>query len=332
MEEKIIVKNKRDDFIQELKKEYRIFSPIEKEGDFRFTKLQDTNYGVYSLSNYRNTKISPKEILFPQDEVLFSFTENKIQTNNNQQQILIFNIRPCDVQALLLLAKVFIDHNNVYIDPYFQMKQEHTTIISLACNNPQITCFCTSVGGKPDEEKGSDIILFDLDENIFIKSVTKKGEKLIKDFDKWFENAKKSDIEKKNKLMNLAYKKLPTTNYRLQITNYDASFWSDIHKKCFGCAICTYLCPTCYCFDITDEVIKEKGKRIRCWDSCMFSSFTLHASGHQPRPTYKERMRQRIMHKFNYCLENFKEIFCVGCGRCIRNCPVSLDIREILIS
>ena len=69
---------------------------------------------------------------------------------------------------------------------------------------------------------------------------------------------------------------------------------------------------------------------MRCWDSCQFPLFTLHASGHNPRPTYKERMRQRIMHKFNYCPENFEETFCVGCGRCIANCPVNLDIREVI--
>ena len=111
---------------------------------------------------------------------------------------------------------------------------------------------------------------------------------------------------------------------------FDASFWNEIHQKCLGCGICTFLCPTCYCFDITDEVKDEQGKRIRCWDSCMFPQFTLHASGHNPRPTYRERMRQRIMHKFNYCPENYKETFCVGCGRCIRNCPVNLDIRQII--
>lgn len=340
---KIIKKKKVLRLLDSLTKEYNIFIPVEKNGDIRFSEF---NSGQDISWDYRNTKISPKEILFSQTETLFSFgTGTKVKPEGpttGTRNYLIFGIRPCDAKAVSLLDKVF--EGDDFQDPYYLKKRKQTIIVSLACNKPQIDCFCTSLKGKPDNEEGADIILFDLGEDILARPVTKKGGKFIEKLSSWFKEAKESDVAKKDKLMDLSLKKIRSQvnikNIKERLDNaFDASFWNEIHQKCLGCGICTYLCPTCHCFDITDEInpgagdsATSGGKRVRCWDSCMFPLFTLNASGHNPRPTYKERMRQRIMHKFNYCPENFKEIFCVGCGRCIRNCPVNIDLREILIS
>ena len=340
---KIIKKKDILNLLKSLTKEYNIFVPVEENGDARFSEFKS---GQGISWDYRNTKISPKEILFPQTETLFSFgTGTKVKPEGpttGTRNYLIFGIRPCDTQAISLLDKVF--GGDDFQDPYYLKRRKETTIISLACNKPQITCFCTSLKGKPDNEEGADIILFDLGEDILARTVTKKGGKFIEKLSSWFKEAKESDVAKKDKLMDLSLKKIRSQvniqNIKERLDNaFDASFWNEIHQKCLGCGICTYLCPTCHCFDITDEIdsgagasAPSKGKRVRCWDSCMYPLFTLHASGHNPRPTYKERMRQRIMHKFNYCPENYKEIFCVGCGRCIRNCPVNIDLREILVS
>lgn len=340
---KIIKKKDVLNLLDSLKKEYDVFVPMEKNGDIRFSRF---NSGQDIPWDYRNTKIPPKEIFFPQAETLFSF-ESGVEVKPEGSTLrttnyLIFGIRPCDARAFFLLDKLF--DGDDFQDPYYLRKRNHATIVSLACNKPQITCFCTSLKGKPDNEEGSDIILFDLEENILAKPVTERGEEFIKNLNSWFKEAKESDVEKKNKLMDLSLKKICSEinlkNIKEKLDDaFGISFWNEIHQKCLGCGICTYLCPTCHCFDITDEInpgpgdsATSGGKRIRCWDSCMFPLFTLHASGHNPRPTYKERMRQRIMHKFDYCPENFKEIFCVGCGRCIRNCPVNLDLREVLVS
>ena len=189
--------------------------------------------------------------------------------------------------------------------------------------------------------------LYDLGEKLLVKIVTKKGEKLLEKVRGDITEAGQTDINIKESIMKSAKEKIitqiNTANLKEKLAqSFNADFWGTLHRKCLGCAVCTYLCPTCHCFDITDETEKDMGKpneiqevisrgrRMRCWDSCQFPLFTLHASGHNPRPTYKERMRQRIMHKFNYCPENYEDIFCVGCGRCIVNCPVNLDIREVI--
>lgn len=336
MEEKIIEKNKIKDFIQKLQKDYRIYAPLRENGNFRFSELQTSDSELLS-KDYRNTKISPKEIFFPQTEILFPFHADDVGNPNYQllsSNYLILGIRPCDAKAFYLLDKVF--NRGDYRDPYYLIRRENTIITSLACNDPQITCFCTSFGGAPDAVEGSDVIFYDLGDEFLVTFLTPRGEKVCKELEDSFKAAKKPHFEKKEKLVKASLNRIQQILLYINAIkekldrSFDASFWDEIHQKCLGCGICTYLCPTCHCFDITDEVRNKEGKRMRCWDSCMFPLFTLHVSGHQPHSTFKERMRQRIMHKFNYCPENFKKMFCVGCGRCIRNCPVNLDIREVL--
>jgi len=95
--------------------------------------------------------------------------------------------------------------------------------------------------------------------------------------------------------------------------------------------VCSCLCPTCYCFDLVDEKTAAGGiKKVRTWDWCMAPLFTKHASGHNPRSVNSARLRQKVMHKFSYYPERYGIDSCVGCGRCVRNCPVNLDIREVL--
>jgi ferredoxin len=87
----------------------------------------------------------------------------------------------------------------------------------------------------------------------------------------------------------------------------------------------------CSCFDIQDEGTNKKGDRLRCWDSCGFSLFTLHTSGHNPRSTQSERWRQRVMHKFSYMPEQSGMLGCVGCGRCSMSCPADMNLKEQLL-
>jgi ferredoxin len=112
----------------------------------------------------------------------------------------------------------------------------------------------------------------------------------------------------------------------------DSRFWEEASAKCIACGACTYLCPTCYCFTITDEAQGLSGKRLRSWDTCMSFQFTMEASGHNPRPTKAHRLKNRVGHKFSYYpTRNGGLTACCGCGRCIRKCPASVDIREIVV-
>ncbi len=110
----------------------------------------------------------------------------------------------------------------------------------------------------------------------------------------------------------------------------DSPLWDRVHRTCLGCGVCTYLCPTCHCFVISDTKRGARGERVRCWDACQYPAFTLEASGHNPRPTPRERLRHRMLHKFSYFPKDFGKHACVGCGRCVEHCPVNLDLREVI--
>ncbi|MDP2753730.1 MAG: 4Fe-4S dicluster domain-containing protein, partial [Nitrospirota bacterium] len=58
-----------------------------------------------------------------------------------------------------------------------------------------------------------------------------------------------------------------------------------------------------WCFDIQDEVKKKSANRFRNWDTCMSPLFTKHATGHNPRDSKTQRVRQRFMHKLKYFLD-----------------------------
>jgi ferredoxin len=168
-----------------------------------------------------------------------------------------------------------------------------------------------------------------------LRAVTEKGEALLESVEGLLVEAGEEDLRARDRVVTEATDRMrsevPVEGLKAKLDGmFDHAVWEEISRKCLGCGACTYLCPTCHCFDITDEAVEVEGQRVRTWDSCMFPLFTLHASGHNPRTSGKERMRQRMMHKFSYTVDNWGATFCVGCGRCVRSCPVNLDIREVI--
>ncbi len=341
MNARTIGKTELINFLAGLGSKYDVFAPVKKDGAICFEPLSSPEDVVF---DYPNSLRTPKEFFFPQAEVLFTFQGTERQTDkpaaNTKPQVL-FGIRPCDSKALLLLDRVFDQED--YQDPYYIEKRKNMVLVGLACRNPKSTCFCTSVGGGPFDKEGLDILVTELDDNrCYVEILTEKGEQLIavpkeapSGEDSSFKTANKSDVQQVKSVKKEAEAKItakvPLEGLKEKLDGmFDSPLWDKIHEKCLGCAVCTYLCPTCHCFALLDEKVSSQGQRIRNWDSCMFPIFTLEASGHNPRVSNRERMRQRIMHKFNYFVDNFGQTACVGCGRCLINCPVNMDIREII--
>ena len=209
-------------------------------------------------------------------------------------------------------------------DSFYVNNRRNTLIIGLACDEPDKCCFCVSMAGSPVETRGMDALLFTAGEKYIIDIVTERAKAIFgflgQELD---EEGKRSWKRDKEKRINALQKKIsPPQNMD---NTFKSDYWKEVSQPCLSCGICTFLCPTCHCFDLIDE---DK-KRLRCYDGCAFPDFTLEASGENPRPTKKERYRQRVFHKFDYFKKNFGENLCVGCGRCIRYCPVKIDIADI---
>ena len=335
---KVIKKEELQNFLNSLRKSYKVYTPVQENDFYSFKLLTDEQKPDL---NFTNTRLSPKSLIFPQSERMFEFSLDK---KNETAYILkeplkdyppavIMGIRPCDAKALKLMNVNF--DNPQFKDPWWCKRINSMTFIGIGCNDPENTCFCTSVNCGPFNEEGLDVILFDLGENYLAKALNEKGAEVLEagGIDK---EANSSLLKKADELRVKAEKKIisyvPTDKLKEKDVNelFNASFWDEVAFACINCGLCTFLCPTCWCFDIQDEVTKKQGDLIRNWDSCMFPLFTLHASGHNPRAEKVQRVRQRFMHKLKYYLDKYNNgVACVGCGRCIKFCPVNIDIREV---
>jgi len=315
---------------------YQLYGPVETDGFHSFKALAADQQPDMACVN---TRLSPKAILFPQSEAIVEYSLDSNDADHHVQKSTpidenpraIVGIRPCDAKSVRLLNLNF--DNAEYQDPYWVKVLAATTFIGLACDDPRSTCFCTSVGCGPYNEEGLDILLVDQEEAYLAKILTEKGEALVKTAG-WDATADATEVFDTGK--QAAEAKIVSTVSTDKLKNQDilslhsAPFWEDVGFACLNCGTCTYTCPTCWCFDLQDEVRGKSGKRFKNWDSCMFPLFTLHTTGHNPRGTKMQRVRQRFMHKLKYFVDKYDHgIMCVGCGRCVNQCPVNIDIRAI---
>ena len=289
-------------------------------------------------SDALNTVKSPKDFFFPQTEDLMRFkTEGKtievIDVRRETEDFVVFGVRACDVKAFEILDRVFLSEPR---DSFYAMKREKGIIVSLACTRPAETCFCTAFGIDAAEPMG-DVSCWKTENSLYLKANTEKGETLLASLGDLLteECGCAVDEHKKSiaKIMDkLPLKELPTDAFGGGKTKelFDDPAWEELSSTCLGCGTCTFVCPTCQCYDIKDFNTGNGVIRYRCWDSCMYSEFTKMAHGNN-RLTQKERFRQRFMHKLVYYPENNNGLFgCVGCGRCLSKCPISMNIVKVM--
>lgn len=297
---------------------------VEASGRYFFQQIDAPQNMI--LDSVTMPSNSMKEFIFPRSEEICSYRhEGKhlilTDTDPVKQEQIIFGVRPCDAASLPILDKVFAWD---YQDRFYQQRRELTTVVSLACKEADKDCFCTSVGLAPDTQSGADAMLLQINENTFeVRIVTEKGTALFhghtEESDKTGKTAEPPKVKFNAKQIE---------NYLRK--NFVEAMFDHTSMRCVGCGGCTYVCPTCHCFDIVDEGGANKGKRIKNWDACQFAMFTLHASGHNPRSDQSARQRNRVQHKFNIYPEKFGSILCTGCGNCTRVCSASLGIHPVL--
>jgi sulfhydrogenase subunit beta (sulfur reductase) len=338
-----IRKEKIPQLLRGLLSSYRVYGPVRKGEQVLFARIED---GTDLDLAYQNSLLSPKGLFLPQSEKMFECSLDPARDDRNifkeipkdDTPRVIVGIRPCDARALTLVDVNF--DTTTYRDPWWIKAREITTLVGLGCDAPCSTCFCTAVGGGPFDETGLDVLLIDGGDAFVAKAVTEKGRKLLESTQA-LETAAPEIMEKARAVAEQATARIITsvdmsvdTSGLAKMENaalYEAGFWEDVQFACINCGTCTFLCPTCWCFDIQDETFAKNAVRMRNWDSCMFPLFTLHASGHNPRGKKVQRVRQRFMHKLKYYVDKYgRGVACVGCGRCVQHCPVNIDIRRVV--
>ncbi len=325
--------------IDKARETYQLFGPVKDKTIVVFKVLDQ---GVLPEMEYTDSVLSAKSVVFPQTEKILGAS---LDESHEDHHILkrpdtdyspraVLGIRPFDARALKLVQLNFDTKD--YRDPYWCDSYEATTFIGLAVNEPSVFDFSTRTGTGPFDEEGLDVLLVDVKDEYLGKVLTDKGEAFLKAAGFTQEADAKAALKIIDDLKTNAEKSITAEintdklKGKTILELYEAPFWDDLAFSCINCGTCTYVCPTCWCFDIQDEARGKSCSRFRNWDTCMDPLFTLHGSGHNPRGEKTQRVRQRFMHKLKYFLDKYDAgIMCVGCGRCVKHCPVNIDIREV---
>ena len=311
-----------------------LYLPTDTKAGAKFEKWEEGK----TLSEALNTVRSAKDFFFPQTENLMDFktagkTIEIIDTRKECEDFVVFGVRACDVRSFDVLDKAFLAEPQ---DSYYKNRREHAVIMSLACTRPAETCFCHTFGIDAADPAG-DITCWKADGALYMQAKTEKGEKLLAGLENITEEADETPVSEQKKLISERMKKLPLASLSADAFGdgkteefFGAPEWKELSQSCLGCGTCTFVCPTCQCYDIKDFNTGHGIKRFRCWDSCMYSDFTKMSAG-QPRLTQLERFRQRFMHKLVYFPTNNDGMFsCVGCGRCLSKCPIQMNIVKVM--
>ena len=316
-------------------KKMPLFLPVEKAGEVNYGPWEE---GAKVRTDVLKTVKSAKDFFFPQSETMMKFrTEGKnIEIEDDRKEVapfVIFGVRGCDCKSFEVLDNVFLQQP---VDTYYQARRNAAIIVTMACARPEESCFCNVFGIDSAAPKG-DVTCWQDEDYTYFNANTEKGNALMEIIAPFGEQGGEEAVKARQERTREIMKKLPFANLdlsRFKHENlnelFEAKEWAELSEACMGCGTCTFVCPTCQCFDIRDFKTDKGVIRFRCWDSCMYSDFTQMAAANS-RTTQLQRFRQRFMHKLVYYPSQYGGLYsCVGCGRCVNKCPQRLNIVKVI--
>lgn len=332
---KKIEKAKLNELLAKIAESSTLYLPVRKGGKVNFAKWEDT--AEYCEDELKTVK-SAKDVFFPQSENIVSFKRESTKITILPKELptdrtVLFGVRACDAKSFEALDRVFMSEP---ADTFYTARRNSGVIITNACSAPEETCFCGVFGIDP-ANPGADIQTWFKGDELYWEALTEKGKALTEELADMLSDADDNAVEDEKAKISEITKQLPLNSLSLEKFGgdktkelFDAPQWEKLSQACLGCGTCTFVCPTCQCYDVRDYDTGSDIKRYRCWDSCMYSDFTMCAHGTN-RPTQLQRFRQRFMHKLVYFPANNEgEFMCVGCGRCVSSCPISMNIAKVI--
>jgi len=332
----ILKKERLDDFIVRLAKTQRLMSPV-SEG-FNCYVFKEVTSASEIAFHYIPTILPPKKFFMPQHETLLEFdTSHGVAAEAllEYEPMILFGVHTCDLAAIQCLNMVFSVHPE---DHHYLMRKNTITLIGLECNEYCDEFASCHLVNTSFPNGGYDLFFSDLDDYFIIHVNTIKGEEIVDTLDV-FEKADSSHMNDLKRLrdrkMKIFRKEVPIEQKHIPELfdkSFDARVWKDLEERCLACGNCTAVCPTCYCFDIRDDIdlSLETGKRYRSWFSCQLEPFAKISGGINFMRERSIRQRHRYYRKFRYPLDRFSRFFCTGCGRCTRTCMAGISLIETL--
>lgn len=330
-----IAKEHLSELFQKIAESQELYLPVKNAGQTNFSAwTEDAEVDLETLKTVK----SPKDAFFPQSENLYTVKQEgkKLRVEPEalkSQNFVVFGMKACDLKGVEVLDRVFLSEP---IDTFYAARRDHGTIVALACHEPEESCFC-KVFGIDAANPAADVTTWMIEGELYWNALTEKGEALTAIVREILVDAEEEKVEEEKEAIHEIVEKLPYMNLSLDgwggdvlTEKFDSPLWEELYKPCLACGTCTFVCPTCQCYDIKDYTTSNGVSRYRCWDSCMYSDFTMMAHGNN-RTSQMQRFRQRFMHKLVYYPANNDGMFsCVGCGRCVEKCPAALNIVKVI--
>ena len=325
-----------DRLARSLSKAYRVYAPVKSEDNLHYKRVGDEGLENVVIGEVRPVQ-SIKSFYFPaRAKVAEYFSEET--SSKKTRPVAIIGAKSCDLASLKVMDYVF--RQDFFKDPSYISRREEGLIISSDCTRCKDTCFCVALGIMPYPIEDFDINLSEIESGYLVETGSGKGEKVVKEFFKLFQNAdlyiERRDANRKRLEEELAKqvkkKNIPDASsiQSLFKKKFNSKLWDETVKTCVECGACNVICPACHCFILKDQVREGGFERLRLWDSCLLLSFARVAGGANPRKLLAQRLRNRFDKKFNFFPDTIGRFGCTGCGRCSEACPGKIHIDEVL--
>ena len=318
-------------FVQNLCKSYKVFGPVRKGVEYSFERIT-TAKDIWL--DYPTTILPPKKFFTPPRETIFTFEGDKISKMEDmipEEKQILLGVHSCDMASFTFLDRVFLGFRS---DPRYLRRRNNFLVFALTCKKVSETCFCQSMGTGPEASAGFDVLMTDIGGRYLLEASSSEGNDLLGSLG--LQQATFEDFEaKRGCLENLKgqFKRVVNRSglVELAYNNQEHPVWRKYGSICLACGQCAMVCPTCFCFDVKDrmDLSLQSGERYREWDVCLLLEFAEVALGGNFRKSRDARLRQFMCHNLSYGVMQYNLMKCVGCGRCIKACPVDIDITEI---
>jgi len=327
---KVLSKAKLQTALNKLNAHNEVFVPLQRgsqSGYFSWSSFDDGRDQL--MLEALNVYQSPKNVVLPQTEKMYGIKSQGMEVNIDQtfedaHPTIIFGARGCDVKGIIAMDEVFLTRG--YEDSFYKARRSANTIIANACYAPGANCFCNAMEVDPLDPAGADVIIRDAGTDYIWEAKTAQGEAITASIADLLEEKEVKLPEAKPFTQQVDFSGVAEKLKDM----FEHPLWDQMAQPCINCGMCTYVCPSCYCFDIQVKMWGDHGYRFRAWDSCMFEEYSREAGGGNPRGAAKERFRQRFLHKLEFFKERYGTPLCTGCGRCIIVCPTDVNIVRII--
>jgi len=327
----LLPKEQIDRLIETLSSSHKVFGPVRKGVECAFGPIT-TAKDLWL--DYPTTILPPKKFFTPPRETILTFQKEKILGVEDmipEERQIMLGVHACDIGSFTFLDRVFLGFRS---DPRYLRRRNNFLVFALTCKEVIDTCFCQSMGTGPVAPPGYDVLITDIGARYLLETATNEGERLLKPLG--LQEAGAEDFEAKRGCLESLKGQFKKSVDRARIidlafNSQEHPVWKKYSGICLACGQCAMVCPTCFCFDVKDKVdlSLESGERYREWDVCLLKEFAEVALGGNFRSARDARLRQFMCHNLSYGVMQYNLTKCVGCGRCIKACPVHIDITEV---